>query len=37
MPEGRRDVEDWLAGKGAVIVAALVAALVLTAVISFLV
>jgi hypothetical protein len=36
MPEGRREVEDWLAGRGAVVVAALVAALVVMALVRLL-
>ncbi len=34
MPEGRKDVEDWLAGRGAVLVAILLGALVLVAILS---
>jgi hypothetical protein len=34
VPEGRKDVEDWLAGRGAVLVAILLGALVLVAILS---
>ena len=34
MPEGRKDVEDWLAGRGAILVAILLGALVLVAILS---
>jgi len=34
VPDGRKDVEDWLAGRGAVVVAVLLGALVLVAILS---